>query len=68
MEDKNKDQSLPANPYDLRQHVQFAQAIGREYTLDDDMNEELTKLMKVAFAGGYQRWCYYVKGNGGPSK
>ena len=27
MKDKNKDQSVPANPNDLRQHVEFVHAI-----------------------------------------
>ncbi|KAB2611706.1 hypothetical protein D8674_019738 [Pyrus ussuriensis x Pyrus communis] len=54
MEDKNKDQRMPANPYDLRQHVEFAHAIG--------------KLMEVALKGGYKRWRYDLEQNGGPSK
>ncbi|TQE11500.1 hypothetical protein C1H46_002875 [Malus baccata] len=69
MEDKNKDQSVPtANPYDLRRHVEFVHAIGRKNTLDDDMNEELMKLMEATLKGGYKRWRYDVEQNGGPSK
>ncbi|KAB2620790.1 hypothetical protein D8674_039548 [Pyrus ussuriensis x Pyrus communis] len=28
MKDKNKDQSVPANLYDLRSHLEFAHAVG----------------------------------------
>ncbi|XP_050133390.1 uncharacterized protein LOC126609587 [Malus sylvestris] len=100
MEDKNKDQSVPAaNPNDLRQHFEFTHAIvvamGNncptvewrswkyvsenvkkavmdellcKYTLDDDKNDHLMKLMEDALEGGYNRRCYDVQRNGGPSK
>ncbi|KAB2626319.1 hypothetical protein D8674_017979 [Pyrus ussuriensis x Pyrus communis] len=69
MEDKNKDQSVTdANPNDLRQHFQFAHAIAWKYTFDDDMNEQLMKLMEDALEGGYNRWRYEVQRNGRPSK
>ncbi|KAB2619903.1 hypothetical protein D8674_037469 [Pyrus ussuriensis x Pyrus communis] len=39
------------------------------YTLDDDTNEHLMKLMEDALEGGYNRWCYEVLRNGQrPSK
>ncbi|KAB2594625.1 hypothetical protein D8674_036805 [Pyrus ussuriensis x Pyrus communis] len=68
MEDKNRDESVLANPYDLRQHVEFAHAIAYKCTLDDDTNEELMKLMELALEGGYNQWRYDVKQNGAPSK
>ncbi|XP_050138872.1 uncharacterized protein LOC126615156 [Malus sylvestris] len=40
-----------------------------KYTLDDDMNEQLMKLMDNALEGGYNRWRYKVLRNGlGSSK
>ncbi|TQD75080.1 hypothetical protein C1H46_039387 [Malus baccata] len=39
-----------------------------KYTLDDDTNERLMKLMEDALVGGYNRWHYEVQRNGGPSK
>ncbi|XP_050121244.1 uncharacterized protein LOC126598913 [Malus sylvestris] len=40
-----------------------------KYTLNDDMNEQLMKLMDDALEGGYNRWRYEVLRNGpGPSK
>ncbi|CAN6560707.1 unnamed protein product [Malus baccata var. baccata] len=96
MEDKNWDESVPANPYDLRQHVEFAHAIvvamgnncptakwrswtyvpdnvkkvvmDELYTLDNDKNEKLLKLMEAALEGGYNRWGHDVEQNGAPSK
>ncbi|CAN6544597.1 unnamed protein product [Malus baccata var. baccata] len=97
IEDKNRDESVPPNPYDLRQHVEFAHAIAVAiwnncptakwrfwayvpdnvkkvvmdeflYTLGDDMNEELMKLMEATLEGGYNRWCHDVEQNGAPSK
>ncbi|KAB2630867.1 hypothetical protein D8674_008386 [Pyrus ussuriensis x Pyrus communis] len=101
MEDKNKDQSVPAaNLNDLRQHFEFAHvivvAMGNncstvewrswknvpanvkkvvmdellcKYTLDDDMNKQLMKLMEDVLEGGYNRWRYEVLRNGpGSSK
>ncbi|KAB2595367.1 hypothetical protein D8674_030817 [Pyrus ussuriensis x Pyrus communis] len=68
MDDKNRDQSMLANPYDLRQHIKFMHAIGCKYTLDDDTNEKLMKLMEAALKGGYKRWREDVEQNGGPSK
>ncbi|CAN6560709.1 unnamed protein product [Malus baccata var. baccata] len=38
------------------------------YTLDDDTNKELMKLMEKALEGGYNRWRYDVKQSGAPSK
>ncbi|KAB2632745.1 hypothetical protein D8674_028992 [Pyrus ussuriensis x Pyrus communis] len=66
MEDKNRDESMPANPYDMRQHVEFAHAIG--YTLNNDTSKELMKLMEEALKGGYKRWHYDVERNRGPLK
>ncbi|KAB2629677.1 hypothetical protein D8674_034472 [Pyrus ussuriensis x Pyrus communis] len=98
MEDKNKDQSVPAaNPYDLRQHFAFMHAIVVAmrnncptaewrskkfmpenvkkavmdellYTLDDETNEQLLKLMEDALKGCYNWWRYDVEPNGAPSK
>ncbi|TQD70164.1 hypothetical protein C1H46_044304 [Malus baccata] len=40
-----------------------------KYTLNDDTNEQLMKLMDDALEGGYNRWRYEVLRNGpGPSK
>ncbi|KAM2256066.1 hypothetical protein TB2_046320 [Malus domestica] len=40
-----------------------------KYTLDDDTNEQLMKLMEYALEGGYNQWRYEVLQNGpGPSK
>ncbi|KAB2632640.1 hypothetical protein D8674_028887 [Pyrus ussuriensis x Pyrus communis] len=39
-----------------------------KYTLDDDTNEQLMKLMKDALEGGYNWWHYEVQWNGGPLK
>ncbi|KAB2635645.1 hypothetical protein D8674_026179 [Pyrus ussuriensis x Pyrus communis] len=40
-----------------------------KYTLDDDTNEQLMKLMYDALEGGYNRWLYEVLRNGQrPSK
>ncbi|XP_050146691.1 uncharacterized protein LOC126622082 [Malus sylvestris] len=40
-----------------------------KYTLDDDTNEQLMKLMDDALEGGYNRWHYEVLRNGSrPSK
>nr|CBL94158.1 hypothetical protein [Malus domestica] len=40
-----------------------------KYTLDDDRNEQLMKLMDNALDGGYNRWRYEVLRNGpGSSK
>ncbi|KAB2617186.1 hypothetical protein D8674_013055 [Pyrus ussuriensis x Pyrus communis] len=97
MDDKNQDQSVLANSYDMRQHVEFVHAIGVAmrnncptvewhswkyvpenvkkavmdqllYTLDDDTNEELMKLMEDALKAGYKRGRYDVEQNGGTSK
>ncbi|RXI03526.1 hypothetical protein DVH24_004178 [Malus domestica] len=38
------------------------------YTLDDDTNKELMKLMEAVLEGGYNRWRYDVKQSGAPSK
>ncbi|KAM2391115.1 hypothetical protein ACFX1X_034766 [Malus domestica] len=35
-----------------------------KYTLDDDTNEQLMKLMDNALEGGYNRLCYQVLWNG----
>ncbi|KAB2631047.1 hypothetical protein D8674_008566 [Pyrus ussuriensis x Pyrus communis] len=40
-----------------------------KYTLDDDMNKQLMKLMDDALEGGYNQWHYEVLWNRpGPSK
>ncbi|TQE12485.1 hypothetical protein C1H46_001876 [Malus baccata] len=39
-----------------------------KYTLDDDKNEQLMKLMENVLEGGYNRRCYDVQRNGRPSK
>ncbi|KAB2627284.1 hypothetical protein D8674_020902 [Pyrus ussuriensis x Pyrus communis] len=69
MDDKNKDESVrDTNLHDLREHFEFAHVICK-YTLDDDTNEQLMKLMDDALEGGYNRWRYEVLWNGpGPSK
>ncbi|KAB2606193.1 hypothetical protein D8674_005910 [Pyrus ussuriensis x Pyrus communis] len=39
-----------------------------KYTLDDDTNEQLMKLMEDTLEGGYNQRRYEVQQNGGPSK
>ncbi|KAB2623926.1 hypothetical protein D8674_037879 [Pyrus ussuriensis x Pyrus communis] len=36
-----------------------------KYTIDDDTNEQLMKLMENALVEGYNQWHYDVQQNGG---
>ncbi|KAB2619003.1 hypothetical protein D8674_014872 [Pyrus ussuriensis x Pyrus communis] len=64
MADKHKDENVPGN---VKKAVM--DELLCKYTLDDDTNEQLMKLMDDALEEGYNWWCYEVLQNGpGPSK
>ncbi|TQE14028.1 hypothetical protein C1H46_000322 [Malus baccata] len=72
---------MPSGPYDMRQYVEFAHAIGVTMQnncptaewhswkyVSENVKNELMKLMEEALKGGYKWWHYDMERNEGPSK